>query len=128
MELKEFTKKVDDVLIRHKSILDITSKLHETDGKINRAIAKAVTECGCIKINAFKQDMPENINYSDLSKYMKNHIEGRLCPTCEEKIVEEIGDHMFYIAALCNNLELSTDEILKKKYNEIETLGKFSLF
>ena len=45
-----------------------------------------------------------------------------------EKIVEEIGDHMFYIAALCNNLELNTDEILKKKYNEIETLGKFSLF
>lgn len=36
-------------LIRHKSILDATSKMQEYCARVNRAIAKAVTCCGCIK-------------------------------------------------------------------------------
>ena len=128
MELNEFTQKVDEVLIRHKSILDIMSKLSETQAKINRAVSKAVTECGCIGINASKQSIPSDITYSDLSKYMSNHIEGDVCPVCKDKITEEIGDHLFYISALCNSLDLKTDEVLGKKYDEIKTLGKFSLF
>ncbi len=128
MELNEFTKKVDEVLIRHKSILDIMSKLEETQSKINRAVTKAVTECGCIAINASKQAIPSDITYSELNKYMSNHIEGSLCPVCHDKVTEEIGDHFFYLSALCNSLDLKTENVLKRKYDEIKTLGKFSLF
>ena len=52
---------VDDVLVRHKSILDIITKLQETNSKINRAIIKSVTACGCIEINGKLQQVPEHI-------------------------------------------------------------------
>ena len=48
----EFQDIVIDSLIRHKSILDITSKFSESSARVNRAIVKAVTDCGCIKIKS----------------------------------------------------------------------------
>ena len=49
-------KQVEDVLIRHRSILDIITKLDEYTSRINRAVIKSVTYCGCIEIHATKQD------------------------------------------------------------------------
>ena len=66
MELNEFTQKVEEVLIRHKSILDIMTKLQETDARTTRAVAKAVTECGCISIKASKQQLSTEVDYSEL--------------------------------------------------------------
>ena len=51
----EFQNSVNDSLLRHKSILDLITKYSESNSRVNRAIAKAVTNCGCIKINASKQ-------------------------------------------------------------------------
>ena len=127
MELNDFTQKVEEVLIRHKSILDIMSKLQETDARTNRAIAKAVTECGCISINASKQQLSTEVDYSELSKFSSSHLQGELCPRCKEQLMHEIGDHLFYVSALCNTLGLDPSEILGKKHDEIITLGKFSL-
>jgi len=50
-----FQKSVDQFLIQHRSILDLMTKYQESNSRVNRAIAKAVTQCGCIKIKAKKQ-------------------------------------------------------------------------
>lgn len=125
--LNNFSKKVEEVLIRHKSILDLMTKLEESNSKINRAIVKSVTDCGCININAKKQEIPQNISYKDISRYMSNHVGGDLCPICKEKIIQEMGEHLFYFIGTCNSLGINSQEILDLKLNEIETLGKYSL-
>ncbi len=54
---KDFQNEVSKSLIRHKSILDIMTKLDEYNARINRAVAKSVTSCGCISIDAKKQNL-----------------------------------------------------------------------
>ena len=80
---------VNNSLIRHKSILDIITKYSESTSKVNRAIIKAVTNCGCININAHKQ----NIDFSkssidDFSACMTTHLNGDLCENCRDVIEE----------------------------------------
>lgn len=127
-DFSNFKDTVNDVLIRHKSILDIMTKLQETNSKINRAIIKSVTNCGCIKIEGKLQEAPENITFDELSEYMSSHINGDLCETCKEKIEQELGNHLFYITAACNLLDIKLEEVLKKEHDKIKTLGKYSLF
>ena len=50
-----FQNSVDESLLRHRSILDIITKLQESQARVNRAVAKSVTNCGCIKVEAKKQ-------------------------------------------------------------------------
>lgn len=128
MQIKEFSKTVDEVLIRHKSILDIMTKLQETSAKINRAIAKAATECGCIRICADKQVVNPEVDYSQLDEYMQSQIQGKLCPTCLAKIQEEMGDNLFYLVSLCNALDMDLEQVLAQKHDALKTLGKYSLF
>lgn len=122
----DFQEQVDNVLIRHKSILDIMTKLSEYNSRINRAVAKSVTVCGCIKINASKQDYSQD-SLEKLKDSVKSHVEGNLCESCREIIDKEIGSYIFYLAALCNTLDLNLDSILNKEYDIIKTLGLFSL-
>ena len=117
---------VSNVLIRHKSILDIITKLEESNSKVNRAVIKSATSCGCIKINATKQVYSKD-SFKDAKFTLKSHIEGELCPNCKEKIEEEIGKHMFYIASLCNTLNLDLDKIILDEVNKLKTLGIYSL-
>lgn len=123
---KDFQDQVSQVLIRHKSILDVTTKLDEYNARINRAVAKSVTSCGCISIHATKQDYSKD-SFEEMLGTVKTHVEGKICDGCKEVIEEEIGSHIFYLAALCNTLDLSLDDILKKEYATIKTLGVFSL-
>lgn len=127
-DFSNFKDTVDDVLIRHKSILDIITKLQETNSKINRAIIKSVTNCGCIQIEGKLQEAPEDITFDELSGYMSSHISGELCETCKEKIEQELGNHLFYITATCNLLDIKLENVLKKEHDKIKTLGKYSLF
>lgn len=124
----QFQNKVDEVLIRHVSILDILTKLQQSSSQTNRAVVKSITSCGCISVNAKKNDLPENIDYENISEYKKTHIEGDLCPVCKEKIEQEIGNNLFYLSALCNHLDLNLYDVLLKEYDQIKTLGKFSLY
>ena len=55
----DFQNSVDNSLLRHKSILDILSKYQDSQARTTRAICKAVTNCGCIEINAFKQSIDD---------------------------------------------------------------------
>lgn len=119
-------KTVSDVLVRHKSILDIVTKLEESNSRVNRAIVKSATSCGCITINASKQDYSQG-SFKDAKNAMKSHIEGELCANCKEKIEEEIGNHMFYIASLCNTFNLDLSEIILSEINKLRTLGIYTL-
>lgn len=123
---KDFQDQVSQVLIRHRSILDVTTKLDEYNARINRAVAKSITSCGCISVHATKQDYSKD-TFEEMLHTVKTHVEGEICIGCKEVLEEEIGSHIFYLAALCNTLDLSLDDILKKEYNRIKTLGVFSL-
>ncbi|SHI01582.1 DUF1573 domain-containing protein [Clostridium grantii] len=120
---------VSDSLLRHKSLLDIMTKLEESQAKINRSLAKSVTNCGCIEIKATKQHIPENKEpqADDYNKYFDTHLKGKLCDECRENIEDEIGNDLFYLASLCNLLDLNLYDILLKEYNQIATLGKYSM-
>lgn len=122
----EFQDIIPKVQIRHKSILDIITKLEESNARINRAIVKSVTTCGCIKIDASKQEYNKE-SLEEVKEYLKSHIEGELCEVCREKIEEEIGDHMFYIGSLCNAFGLNLSDIISNEYKELKTLGIYSL-
>lgn len=124
----KFQNSVEEVLIRHKSILDIITKLQESSAKINRAVIKSVTNCGCIKIDASSHKVPDDIDYKNINEYLNNHLQGELCEVCREKIVEEMGRNLFYITALANNFDINLYEIINKEHQRIEALGKFSLY
>lgn len=124
----DFQNQIEESLLRHKSILDILTKLQESEARMNRAIIKSVTNCGCIRINAQKQNIPTDVNdIEEIKKHLKNHIEGKLCDNCREIIEKEIGNNLFYILSLCNELDLNLYDILLTEYDRVKTLGIYSL-
>ena len=125
----DFQNSVEESLLRHKSLLDILTKLQESEGRINRAVAKSITNCGCIELNAKKQQIPFNedtVNINELNKCLKTHLNGTLCENCRDVIQNEIGNNIFYLTALCNVLGLNLYDILLKEYDKINTLGKYT--
>ncbi|HIU63824.1 MAG TPA: DUF1573 domain-containing protein [Candidatus Avacidaminococcus intestinavium] len=125
--IKDFQKNTDKYLIRHKSILDIMTKYQESAARVNRSLAKSVTECGCLKITAQKQNAPQDIAYTSLKDYMSSHTEGTLCPHCRDNLTKELGHVFFYMAALCNLTGLSMEEVMQQENNNISTLGYYYL-
>jgi len=124
----EFQNKADEVLIRHASLLDILSKLSDASSKTNRAVVKSITNCGCIQLDASKVETPEDISFDEFKQFRSDQVKGDLCPVCREKIEEELGNLEFYVASLCNTLDLNLYDILLKEYNKISTLGKYTLY
>ncbi|MBZ2175205.1 DUF1573 domain-containing protein [Schnuerera sp. xch1] len=122
----DFQEKVDDVLIRHKSILDIITKLDEYTARINRAVIKSVTTCGCIEIKATQQDYNKD-SLEEIKNSMKDHLEGHLCPNCQEILNEEVGAYLFYLSALCNVLDINISDAMAREYDNMKTLGIFNL-
>jgi predicted house-cleaning noncanonical NTP pyrophosphatase (MazG superfamily) len=126
--LNKFQENVSNVLIRHRNVLDVISKYQESCSRVNRAVVKSVTSCGCININTTYHNIPDNISYEELKNFTKHHISGELCDLCKDKLEEEIGNHLFYLAAICNTLELDLYHILEKQSENISMLGKYSLY
>lgn len=122
----EFQNTVSELLIRHQSILDVLTKSQEANARTNRAIVKAVTNCGCIKVNACKRDIPEEASLDDLRSLMENHLNGHLCESCKEIIEGELGRSLFYLAALCNTLDLNMYDIFIKEHKKLSTLRIFN--
>lgn len=123
----EFQNTVSELLIRHQSILDVLSKLQEASARVNRAVTKAVTSCGCIKVNAERRKIPENMSISELKGFLESHLNGELCPNCQEIVEAEIGRSLFYVAALCNQLDLNLYDIFIKEQKKLSTLRFFNL-
>ncbi len=122
-----FQDKVSKLLLRHRSILDSLSKHVESSTRINRAVSKTVTSCGCISIKAEKQHIPPDTSLEECHKYLNSHIKGSLCENCRETLEEEIGNNLFYLAALCHLLDIELEEIVGKEYERINALGLFNL-
>lgn len=123
----DFQNSVSDSLIRHRSIIDIMTKLNESNGRINRALAKSVTACGCITIDAHKQKLPQDASLENVSDLLSYQINGKLCDNCRDVIEDEIGTNLYYLAAMCNALGIDFYDTVIKKYNSIQTLGKFNM-
>ncbi len=122
----EFQNTVSELLIRHQSILDVLSKLQEASARINRAVTKAVTNCGCLKVKAERKGIPENISISQLKEYLDSHLDGKLCTNCQEIVESEIGRALFYLAALCNHLDLNLYDVFIKEHKKLSTLRFFN--
>ena len=56
--LDDFQYTSQDLLIRNRSILDLLTKMTDSSARIG-SMAKAVTQCGCVRIYARKQEFPD---------------------------------------------------------------------
>lgn len=126
-DLKEFQDQVSELLLRHRSILDVLSKLNQATASINRSVTKAITECGCIEITAKKQEYAEDITADQAKAAMESHLNGRLCEQCTDIVTDEMGKNMFYMSALGNLLDIDMKEVVSKESKKCSTLGFFNL-
>ncbi|MEG0775165.1 DUF1573 domain-containing protein [Clostridium sp.] len=127
----EFQNAVDSCLLRHKSILDIMTKLQESQARVNRAVIKSVTSCGCLKVDAKKQCIHENIDnidLDDINDSFDTHLTGKLCDNCREVIEREMGNNFFYMTSLCNTLDINLYDVFLKEYKRITTFDKLNNF
>ncbi|MDD4378092.1 MAG: DUF1573 domain-containing protein [Eubacteriales bacterium] len=124
----EFQYTVTELLIRNKGILDSLTKFQESNSRVNRAIVKSATQCGCIKINANKQPFSEeNGSFDTIKETMSTQVKGKLCENCRDTIEKEMGRNLFYLTSLCNVLDLNVYDILIKELDQVKTLGKYNL-
>lgn len=123
----DFQNFVSETLIRHKSVLDIITKSSECNSRVNRAVAKSVSRCGCIKIIAEKQRIPDNASLDEIPDVLSTQIEGKLCKNCQEVLKEEIGGSIYYLAAICDAFDLNLYDIILEQYEKIKTLGRYSM-
>ncbi len=126
-ECSVFQDCVSNAQFRNKSILDIVTKISEKTAMLDRAVFKSVTHCGCIKINAIKQVICIDKSIEENKECLKSHIEGNLCEKCTEKIEEEMGDLLYYLASLCDSLDMDLGDIIQQKQEYLKTLGIYSL-
>lgn len=122
-----FQETVSQFLIRHRSILDVQSKLVEAAARVNRAIAKSVTTCGCISIDAGRQRFPADVSLREVRELLATHLNGDMCEKCREVVETEIGATLFYLAAMCSLLNLNLRDVLEKEYDRVNALGVFNL-
>ncbi|HBV87689.1 DUF1573 domain-containing protein [Desulfosporosinus sp.] len=123
----QFQGTVKSLLIRHQSILDILSKGQETSARVNRAVVKSVTSCGCHAVNARKKPIPPDSSVADLRELLDSQLEGYVCDNCRDIIEAELGKQLFYIAALSNALDISLSDVLYQELKKLQTLTIFNL-
>ncbi|MFZ5592514.1 MAG: DUF1573 domain-containing protein [Bacillota bacterium] len=123
----EFQITVSELLVVSRSILDLLGRLQEISARLTRYLTRAATSCGCIKITACKQDLPAEVPYSELKSLLDTHISGQLCENCRENIETCLGQMLFYLAAICNHLDLNLYDILLKEYKQMKLLGHYKL-
>ena len=127
MIYEDYQSLIGDQLLRHRSILDILTKYQEATSRVNRAVIKAVTGCGCIEIHAGKQELTGDVSLDNLKDYMSSHLSGQLCDHCRDIIEKEIGNQLFFIAGLANTLDISLYDIILQEEKKMSALGKYQL-
>ncbi|WP_028609685.1 hypothetical protein [Paenibacillus harenae] len=125
--LNQFQQQVSELLLRHRSLLDVMSKFGQSGASVNRAVTKAVTDCGCIELNARKQQYSDELNLENAKETLQSHITGDVCEHCLEALKSELGRNLFYMTALCNLLNIQLDEVIADEYDKCSTLGLFNL-
>lgn len=128
IQLDDFQKQVSDLLLRHRSLLDVISKFQESNARVNRSLTKSITECGCIEVHARKQIFPDHESLKEsANSSLHTHLSGGLCEHCREVVTEEIGKNLFYLSALCNLVDIPLSNAIEKESNKLSTLGIFNL-
>lgn len=127
LTLTQFQEQVSDLLLRHRSLLDVLSKSQQSSASVNRTVIKSVTECGCISLQANKQPFPDELTLESAKALIQTHINGNLCENCIDAITVQLGKHLFYLSAMCNLLSLDLDDVLVKESQKCSTLGLFNL-
>ncbi|QQE74646.1 DUF1573 domain-containing protein [Brevibacillus composti] len=123
----DFQSQVSELLIRHRSVLDVMSKIQESAARINRSLTKAITECGCAQVVAKKQTYDPQKNLQENKILMETHFSGPLCEHCRDVMTAEMGKNLFYLSALCNITDIKLDDVLRKEAERLHTLGVFNL-
>jgi len=127
IHVEDFQSVVSDMLMHNRSVLDIISKIQTSAGRVNRAVIKAVTQCGCIEIDGKKQNFSEDASMEELAALLSSQLNGKLCGECRHAVEKEIGGSLFYLAALCNTLGISLYDVILKEKETLSTLGAYSL-
>ena len=122
----QFQDTVNEYLIRHRSVLDIMAKLQESQARVNRAITKAVTSCGCVQVHATRQQYPADATLEQLRDHVQSHVSGKLCDHCREVVEAELGNSLFYLAALCNTFDLNLYDIILQEQKKLSALGVYN--
>ncbi|BBH23970.1 hypothetical protein Back11_53150 [Paenibacillus baekrokdamisoli] len=125
--LEQFQQQVSELLLRHRSLLDVLSKYGQSGASVNRAVAKSVTECGCIELNARKQEYADDFNLEQAKTKLHHHISGDLCEHCRDAIQSELGRNLFYMSAMCNLLGIQLENVVANESDKCSTLGLFNL-
>ena len=105
----EFQLAVEEQCKRNRGLFDALTKHGCASSRLARAVTKSVTQCRCTGIAG------------------DGTSTGELCPDCRETIEDEIGEELFFLAVIANNLGLSLYDILIKERNKMGILGKYSL-
>lgn len=127
LQYDDFQNTVSELLVCNRSILDILAKTQEANARLNRAIIKSVTGCGCTKIDASKKEIPVDASFSDLKEILDSHLKGQLCENCKESVEDSIGNALFYLAAICNLLDLNMYDIILKEQKQLKILGLYNM-
>jgi len=127
MLIDDFQYTAQELLVRNKSILDLITKYQDSNSRVNRAIIKSVTQCGCMTISANKQQIPDDASFDEMKSSAVGHIDGTLCDNCRDAIERDMGRNIFYLASLCNALDLNLYDIILKENDRIRMLGKYNL-
>lgn len=125
--LKSFQDQVSELLLRHRSLLDVISKFQQTNAAVNRSVTKAITECGCIEVSAQKQHYSLDYTAEQIREMLGTHVHGHLCEQCQEVVNSELGRNLFYMSALCNLLEINLEEVVDRESQKCSTLGFFNM-
>lgn len=111
---EDFQLVVEKCLKRNRSLLDTLSKFEVACARMNRAVIKASTQCGCVVISGEKQSSQPVIS-------------GELCKHCREAVQKEMGDMLFFSAAIANALDISLYDVMLGEKQTLTLLGDFSL-
>ena len=119
MLIDDFQYTVQELIFRNKSIIDSITKYQDSNARVNRAIVKAVTQCGCIRINAKKQEVPEDSTLEEIRNAMDTHSKENCVKAAEIKS-KRIRQNLYYIASLCNTLDLNLYDVIIKEQERVK--------
>lgn len=127
LTLKQFQDQVSELLLRHRSLLDVLSKFQQSNAAVNRSVIKSITECGCIQVNAAKQAYNPEMTLQDAKNTIGTHLQGHLCEHCMDVVGSELGKNLFYMSALGNLLDVNLEQVVEDESKKCSTLGFFNM-
>ncbi|WP_010279506.1 hypothetical protein [Paenibacillus senegalensis] len=127
LDLRQFQDQVAELLLRHRSLLDVLSKCQQANAAVHRSVVKSITECGCVEVHAAKQPYSADMTIEDAKQTLASHMDGQLCENCVEAVGAELGKNLFYLASLCNLLDMDLQQIVIDESRKCSTLGYFNM-